>query len=90
MAQDDREKTSEKLGRMALFKGASVLTRLPPYLNVQLVRFYYKTDTRSKAKVLRKVAGGLGGWVRVGLGWGGGWVGMGQGMGHAHTHTHGG
>ena len=54
--KDDREKSSEALGgRTALFKGSSVLTRLPPHLSVQLVRFFYRTDTRSKAKVLRKV-----------------------------------
>ncbi len=53
--RDDREKHSEALGRTALFKGSSALTRLPPFVTVQLVRFFYKVDTQSKAKVLRKV-----------------------------------
>ncbi|GFH07321.1 ubiquitin carboxyl-terminal hydrolase [Haematococcus lacustris] len=52
--RDDREKHSQALGRTAVFKGSSLITRLPPYLTVQLVRFFYKVDTQSKAKVLRK------------------------------------
>eukprot|EP00798_Chlamydomonas_sp_ICE-L_P028982 gene28982-32170_t len=52
--KDDREKASEALGRTALFTGSSVITRLPSYLPVQLVRFFYKVDTQNKAKVLRK------------------------------------
>ncbi|GFH32787.1 ubiquitin carboxyl-terminal hydrolase, partial [Haematococcus lacustris] len=54
--RDDREKHSQALGRTAVFKGSSLITRLPPYLTVQLVRFFYKVDTQSKAKVLRKVS----------------------------------
>ncbi|CAL8463183.1 g2717 [Coccomyxa elongata] len=53
--QDDREKNSDALGRLALFKGSSVITKLPPYLTVQMVRFFFKVDTRQKAKILRKV-----------------------------------
>ncbi|GAB4823352.1 hypothetical protein N2152v2_010398 [Parachlorella kessleri] len=53
--QDDREKNSEQLGRMALFKGSSEVASLPPYLTVQMVRFYYKADVQQKAKILRKV-----------------------------------
>ena len=54
---EDREMASAKLGgALALFKGSSRLTRLPPYLTVQLVRFFYKTDVGQKAKVLRKVS----------------------------------
>lgn len=53
--QEDREKNSEKLGRLALFKGSSSLTALPPYLPVQMVRFFYRADVQQKAKVLRKV-----------------------------------
>ncbi|KAK9908278.1 hypothetical protein WJX75_005397 [Coccomyxa subellipsoidea] len=53
--QDDREKNSDALGRLALFKGSSVITKLPPYMTVQMVRFFYKVDTRQKAKILRKV-----------------------------------
>mmetsp|Transcript_38368 Transcript_38368/g.85421 ORF Transcript_38368/g.85421 Transcript_38368/m.85421 type:complete len:521 (+) Transcript_38368:65-1627(+) len=54
--KDDRERHSEKLGRTALFKGSSVLTSLPEYLTVQMVRFFYKVEVRQKAKVLRKVS----------------------------------
>lgn len=57
---EDREKNSEKLGRLALFKGASQVASLPPYLTVQLVRFFYKADVQQKAKILRKV----GPWAR--------------------------
>ena len=88
--QDDREKNSEALGRLALFKvrarplhacmrnvrgsraapcmglevvqlvlrvgaqGSSAVSRLPPYLTAQMVRFFYKVDVRQKAKILRK------------------------------------
>lgn len=46
---------SEALGREALFTGGSAITALPPYLTVQMVRFYYKADVQQKAKILRKV-----------------------------------
>ena len=29
--------------------------QLPLYLNVQMVRFFYKVDVQQKAKILRKV-----------------------------------
>jgi hypothetical protein len=41
--------------RLVLFKGSAQLAALPPYLTVQMVRFFYKTDVRQKAKILRKV-----------------------------------
>lgn len=53
--KEDREKNSEALGKLALFKGVSALTTLPPYLTVQMVRFFYKADVQQKAKILRKV-----------------------------------
>jgi len=52
---EDREKNSEKLGQSVVFKGSSALASLPPYLTVQMMRFYYKADVRQKAKILRKV-----------------------------------
>ncbi|QDZ26038.1 ubiquitin carboxyl-terminal hydrolase [Chloropicon primus] len=52
---EDREKHSQALGRMALFKGVSKINTLPKYLSVQLVRFLYRRDTQSKAKILRRV-----------------------------------
>ena len=62
---EDREKNSENLGRLALFKGSSQVTQLPPYLTVQLVRFFYKAEARQKAKILRKVCSkeGTAAWV---------------------------
>ncbi|KAL6784342.1 hypothetical protein ACKKBG_A05775 [Auxenochlorella protothecoides x Auxenochlorella symbiontica] len=54
--KEDREKTSAALGRIAPFVGSSQITALPPYLTVQMVRFYYKADVQQKAKILRKVA----------------------------------
>jgi hypothetical protein len=36
-------------------QGSSAISALPPYLNVQMVRFFFKLDTRQKAKILRKV-----------------------------------
>jgi ubiquitin carboxyl-terminal hydrolase 14 len=54
--QGDREKTSSTLGRLAVFRGEGRIESLPPYLTVQLVRFFYKTDVQQKAKILRKVA----------------------------------
>jgi ubiquitin carboxyl-terminal hydrolase 14 len=53
---DDREKTSASLGRLANFKGEASIISLPPYLTIQLVRFFYKADIQQKAKILRKVA----------------------------------
>lgn len=41
--------------RLVLFKGSAKVAELPPYLTVQMVRFFYKVDVRQKAKILRKV-----------------------------------
>mmetsp|Transcript_56951 Transcript_56951/g.83558 ORF Transcript_56951/g.83558 Transcript_56951/m.83558 type:complete len:513 (-) Transcript_56951:587-2125(-) len=49
------EKTSPSLGRMALYETKSRVTRLPKYVVTQLMRFFYKQDTQSKAKVKRPV-----------------------------------
>lgn len=54
--QEDREKRSAELGRDVLFKGNSAISRLPNYLTVQMVRFFYKQDVNQKAKILRPVA----------------------------------
>ena len=53
---DDREKTSASLGRLVKFAGEASIVSLPPYLTIQMVRFYYKADIQQKAKILRKVA----------------------------------
>ncbi|PSC76595.1 ubiquitin carboxyl-terminal hydrolase 6 [Micractinium conductrix] len=51
----DREKRSATLGRDVVFHGSQHITSLPPYLTVQMMRFYYKADVQQKAKILRKV-----------------------------------
>jgi len=53
--KDDREKNSEKLGRLAVFTGSSAITKLSPYMTLQMVRFFYKVQAAQKAKILRKV-----------------------------------
>lgn len=54
--KDDREKNSEQIGQLATFTGSSTITGLPPYLTVQMVRFFYKVQAAQKAKILRKVS----------------------------------
>lgn len=53
--EDKLEKTSPSLGRNAIYQTKSRVTRLPKFLMTQLVRFYYKTDTQKRAKVLRPI-----------------------------------
>lgn len=54
--KEDREKNSEQLGRLAVWEGRSQITRLPRYLTVQQVRFFFKREINTKAKMLRQVA----------------------------------
>ncbi|XXQ33962.1 ubiquitinyl hydrolase 1 [Plasmodiophora brassicae] len=49
------EKYSTLLGRNAIFNKVDRISKLPPYLIVQFVRFFWKKDTQKKAKILRKV-----------------------------------
>lgn len=49
------EKTSQLLGRSALFIKESHINKLPQYLTVQFVRFFWKRESNQKAKILRKV-----------------------------------
>ena len=37
-------------------QGSSAISKLPPYVTAQMVRFFYKVDTQQKAKILRKVS----------------------------------
>jgi len=53
--EESIEKKSEALGRTALYKRTSRVSRLPRYLLVQFVRFFWRSDTSKKAKILRKV-----------------------------------
>ena len=57
----DLEKFSDELQRNAIFKKASRINKLPNYLCVQFVRFYWKKESAvggtkaGKAKILRSV-----------------------------------
>ena len=48
-------KKSSSLGRDAIYTKKSLISRLPAYLCVQLVRFYYKEKEKVSAKVLKDV-----------------------------------
>ncbi len=50
------EKKSELLGRDATYTKTSKISRLPKYLTVHFVRFFWKRDQQKKAKILRKVS----------------------------------
>ena len=50
---------SASLGRNAQFSRVSRIHKLPRYLNVQFVRFFWKNKEQLKAKILRKVQYGL-------------------------------
>eukprot|EP00164_Ancoracysta_twista_P000155 GFYU01000227.1.p1 GENE.GFYU01000227.1~~GFYU01000227.1.p1 ORF type:complete len:493 (+),score=178.67 GFYU01000227.1:67-1545(+) len=50
------EKHSDKLGRTCVWNKSSRLHKLPPYVSVQFVRFFWKQDTKMKAKILKNVA----------------------------------
>ena len=67
--KDDREKNSEKLGRLAVFNGSSTITKLPPYMTVQMVRFFFKVQAAQKAKILRKVCAFVHRWQPLGFGY---------------------
>jgi hypothetical protein len=47
------EKNSAVLGRSAVFQKTSRISKLPQYLTVQFVRFFWKKDSQKKAKILR-------------------------------------
>jgi len=49
------EKRSEALGRDATYTKRSKVSRLPKYLTVHFVRFFWKRETSKKAKIMRKV-----------------------------------
>lgn len=53
--KEDREKNSAKLDKLVMFTGAAKIAALPPYLTVQMVRFFYKRSAQQKAKILKKV-----------------------------------
>ncbi|KAI1300480.1 ubiquitin carboxyl-terminal hydrolase-like protein [Xylaria venustula] len=53
--KEQLEKRSEVLGRDAVYTKTSKITRLPKYLTVHFVRFFWKRETQKKAKIMRKV-----------------------------------
>ncbi|KAB7496103.1 Ubiquitin carboxyl-terminal hydrolase 14 [Armadillidium nasatum] len=48
-------KRSEKLDRDAVFTKSSKITRLPAYLSVEMIRFFYKEKEKVNAKILKDV-----------------------------------
>lgn len=48
-------KMSPTLGREAEYQKTSKFSRLPPYLAVQFVRFYWRRDTNERAKILKQI-----------------------------------
>ncbi|KAF2970523.1 hypothetical protein GQX73_g3081 [Xylaria multiplex] len=53
--KEQLEKRSEVLGRDAVYTKTSKISRLPKYLTVHFVRFFWKRETQKKAKIMRKV-----------------------------------
>lgn len=49
------EKRSAVLGRDAIYTKKSSIARLPKYLTVHFVRFFWKRESQKKAKIMRKV-----------------------------------
>ena len=49
------EKNSTSLGRDAEYTKTSRISRLPKYLTVHFVRFFWRKDIRKKTKIMRKV-----------------------------------
>lgn len=49
------EKNSEALGRTTTYTKTSQISRLPKYLTVHFMRFFWRRDTQKKAKIMRKV-----------------------------------
>ena len=50
------EKRSPSLGTDAVYTVTSKLSRLPKYLTVHFIRFFWRKDTQKKAKIMRKVS----------------------------------
>lgn len=53
--QEKIEKTSPTLERDAVYTKKSRISRLPKYLTVHFVRFFWKREAQKKAKIMRKV-----------------------------------
>lgn len=56
IALDEKlEKRSPTLDRSAVYTRQSRISRLPKYLPIHLIRFFWRKDTQKKAKIMRKV-----------------------------------
>jgi ubiquitin carboxyl-terminal hydrolase 14 len=53
--EEKLNKNASTLGRDAQFSKTSRITRLPSYLSIQLVRFFYKEKEKVSAKILKDV-----------------------------------
>ncbi|BGP03291.1 Ubiquitin carboxyl-terminal hydrolase 6 [Rhodotorula toruloides] len=53
--EQDIEKNSPSLGRQAVYHETTRISRLPSYLTVHMVRFYWRRDINKKTKIMRKV-----------------------------------
>ena len=53
--EEKLEKQSTVLGRDAMYTKTSRISRLPKYLTVHFVRFFWKREAQKKAKIMRKV-----------------------------------
>lgn len=53
--EEDLEKQSQALQRNAMWKKTRAISRLPKYLPIQMVRFFWKQQKQKNAKVLRSV-----------------------------------
>jgi ubiquitin carboxyl-terminal hydrolase 14 len=53
--EEEIKKTSPTLGRDAIYTKKSRISRLPKYLTVHFVRFFWKREAQKKAKIMRKV-----------------------------------
>ncbi|GAA5823790.1 hypothetical protein JCM10212_001139, partial [Sporobolomyces blumeae] len=51
----DVEKRSESLGRDAVYKEETRIARMPSYLTVNMVRFYWRRELSKKTKIMRRV-----------------------------------
>lgn len=53
--EEKMEKYSATLDRNSEYKKTKKVSRLPKYLTVQFMRFFWRRDTQKKSKILRKV-----------------------------------
>lgn len=53
--EQDIEKNSPSLGRQAVYHETTRVARLPSYLTVNMVRFYWRRDINKKTKIMRRV-----------------------------------